>query len=183
MFNHRIYLAKFLEDYKKGSFTNDSVARVDRVIDRHYQIIGVHHLTGEENRSKRNLFMDVVDTDGKRRNERIEWGWEGQKPSEHPNPVTLDKPAGEPAGNISIDFGQKIWARVLGESSDKVYNVTTQLSDEGQWNTLGHHSYYVVWLRVEGTVPPVPDLTGEYERGLRDGIELVRRKVIKALDS
>lgn len=188
MFNFRVYLNAFLEDYKAGRFLNDSVANVSRIVPvsgGHYHIIGIHHLTGEENVSKRNLYMEVVDITGKRVNEKIEWGWEGQRPSEHPNPVALDKPLNEPAGNISIDFGQKIWAQVLGKPSDKVYNITTQLPDEGPWNTLGHHSHFVAWIWTEGGIiipPPPPIPTNDYERGFKEGQESVKHRIIEVLD-
>lgn len=183
MFDYRVYLNAFLADYRAGRFTNDSVAQVDRTLTRpSYRIIGIHHLTGDENRSKRNLFMDVVDATGNRLKEKIEWGWEGQKPGQHPNPVALDKPFNEPAGNISIDWGQKIWARVLGKDSDKVLGVTTQLPDDGPWNTLGHHSYYIAWVWNEGGVsPPDPPTPDEYERGLKDGYALAKSKAIEAV--
>ena len=134
----------------------------------------------------------MIDSNGKRLNEEIEWGWEGQKPNQITRPVKLDKPINEPAGNISLDWGQVVWARVKGKSSDKVIGITTNLPDEGpeHWNTIGHFSYFVVWMYYEGRViaPPVipddPELptTAEYERGFKDGVDLVKRMVTAALD-
>lgn len=155
MFNHQEYLQRFLTEYKAGRFYNDSEARVERASTPCFRLIGVHHLSGYENRGKHNLYMDVVDTAGKRVNERIQWGWVGQRANEVANPVVLDKPLNEPSGNISIGAGQVIWARVLGKSSDTVYNVATLLPDEDGWNTLGHHSHYAVWMWVDD-IPEVP---------------------------
>lgn len=195
VFNRTKYIDTFLSDYRNVKFSNNSVARVERVpASPRYAIIGIHKLTPDENRSKRNLFMEVVNANGKRVIEEIEWGWEEQKPSQITRPVKLDKPANEPAGNISLDWGQVVWARVKGKSSDKVIGVTTNLPDEGpeHWNTIGHFSYFVVWMWDEGGVivppiiPPVddPDLptTPEYERGFRDGVDLVKRMVQVTLD-
>lgn len=188
MFNHQKYLDTFLNDYRVNRFTNDSVAKIDRVIVVScYRLIGIHHLTPPENVGKRNLFMDVVDTNGNRLIEKIEWGWEGQRSNQHPNPVVLDKPLSEPSGNISIDFGQKIWAQVLNKPSDKVYNITTQLPDEGQGNTLGHHSYYIVWAWAEGESPPPPPPVYPppnlpYEQGFKDGVKFAKHKLTEALD-
>lgn len=185
MFNHQQYLDVFLSDYLVGKFTNDSVAKVHRFESYPcFRIIGVHHLTGEENRSKRNLFMCVVNSNGRRLNEKISWGWEGQRPDEKPNPVVLDKPTNEPGGNISIDWGQKIWAEVLGKQSDKIYNVTTQLPDDGPWNTLGHHSYFCVWMLTGGdsTPPPIEPPGKEYERGFTDGSQAVKNRIQEVLN-
>lgn len=163
-FDYRAYLTQFIADYKAGVFTNNSVARVRRVaqIGPHYQLIGIHHLTGNENRSGHQLYMSVVDKDGKRINgEKIEWGWTGQRPTEKSPPVVLDKPINEPQGALPIFAGQVIWANVLGKPSDVVTDVTTILPDEiesggEKWNTLGHHSHYTVWVWNDGEIPPIP---------------------------
>lgn len=176
-FDYRAYLNQFLANYKVGTFTNDSVAKVTRTTETSdfYQLIGIHHLTGDENRGNHNLYMSVVDVSGKRINEKIEWGWEGQKPTEHVNPVVLDKPLNEPDGNISIGKGQIVWADVLGKNSDTISGVTTLLPDEGPFNTIGHHSYYCAWVWNEGTpVPPAPppadctELQHKYDKAIAD---------------
>jgi hypothetical protein len=186
MFNHQFYLSKFIADYNAGRFSNNSVATVERTAASgpHYRVIGIHHLTGNENRGNHNLYLDVVDSTGKRRPERVEWGWQGQRPNEKANPVILDKPPYEPGGNISIGKGQIVWAQVLGQPSDRVSGVTTILPDEGPHNTIGHHSHYVVFMWVEGEAPgpepppepeppPVDDCAGLKEQ-VREAIKLMQ---------
>ena len=50
------------------------------------------------------------------------WGWEGMRPDERPQPALLDKPIGEPAGNIAVFPPQKVavWIKGLDrEGQDK----------------------------------------------------------------
>lgn len=189
MFNHLDYLNNFLKDHRAGRFTNNSVIGVHRTaIAPSYRVIGVHKLTPDENRSKHNLFIDIVDATGKRMAEEIEWGWEGQRPNQIVQPVKLDKPDNEPSGNIVIGGNQNIWAKVKDKNSDKLFNVVTALPDEGpeHWNTWGHHSYYVAWMwdyNITPAPPPIPPIdTGDYRRGFKDGEESIKRKIRIILD-
>ena len=157
--NKQAYIKKFRDLYQLGLISNNSVLRLvtpPPPLVPSYRIIGIHKLTPQENAGNHNLYIDVLDKDGNRANEKIKWGWLGQKPNEKPNPVTLDKPDNEPAGNIVIWGNQIIWAEVLNKPSDGVVNVNTQLADEGPGNTYGHFSYYVVWMWVENNTEPEP---------------------------
>lgn len=182
-FKHRDYLNQYLKDYKEGKFTNDSpAAKVIRFLNvgPHYRIIGVHHLTGEENKGKHNLYLDCVDESGNRRSERIQWGWEGQKPTEIVTPVILDKPITEPAGNISIHAGQKVWAQVFGQETDRVENVHTLLGNENAWNSNGHHSHYVVFMYVSSIVPS-PEPSEPPSEECEDELQKVQQKIDEAI--
>lgn len=178
-FNHKTYLDQFLSDYKAGKFQNNSVAQVTRSFAvPKYQIIGVHHLTAAENVGNHNLYIDIINIDGHRMRNRVEWGWMGQRPDEKVNPVNLDKPMSEPSGNISIWAGQVIWAKVLGQDSDIISGVTTLLPDEGPGNTIGHHSHYVVWLWVENPIDPLPPVDplpiSDWEQKYNDLVKQVK---------
>ena len=51
----------------------------------YWQVIGIHHLTPEENKGKHNLFAEIVDASGQRVREQalqLQWNWEGQQPGE-----------------------------------------------------------------------------------------------------
>lgn len=168
MFDHRKYMNKFVSDYNGGIFTNNSQLLVERINTdgQYYKIIGIHKLTPPENVGKHHLYMDVLHKDGTRVGTRIAWTWEGKRDEEPARPVLLDKPPYEPSGNIAIGSNQTISAWVLDTPSDKVFNVHTRFPDEAgpphNGNTLGHHSFYVVWLLVdsddepEPTEPPAP---------------------------
>lgn len=157
MINKQSYITKFRNLYSINIVNNNSVGIILPTIARPaFTIIGIHKLTPSENAGNHNLYMDVIDKNGKRLYEKIEWGWLGQRPNERPQPVTLDKPDNEPAGNIVIWGNQTIWAKVLGKTSDSVTNIHTQLADEGPGNTYGHFSYYVVWMLVDDIIEPIP---------------------------
>lgn len=128
--------------------------------DIYYRIIGIHHLTPQENAGKRNLYLDVLDESGQRiSGSKIAWGWQGQTPDQiqRTNPAVIDKPAYEPGGNISLDAGQIVSARVAGAMSDMATNIHTGHDDEPGGNTRFHHSFYVVWQRTVATGQPPVD--------------------------
>lgn len=122
---------------------------------RYWRVIGIHHLTPEENQGKHAVYIDVVDEAGNRvhnPNLRLRWGWEGQRPDEQTAPKLLDKPDSEPATNLDLYKGQHLWVQIEGDGlpSDRVCNCHTNHPDEpgphGEtWNSLGHHSFYVLF--------------------------------------
>lgn len=139
-----------------------------------YRCIGVHHLTGEENGGNHHVFIDVLDQDGNRlRSERIAWTWHGRQPDEPARPVNIDKPDSEPGANIGLDMSQVVSVWVDNAISDVVANLHTSHADEDPGNTIGHHSFYVVFL--ETTVG------GETEISVEVPEELL--KLLNMLDS
>lgn len=146
--------------YKSATVSNNQA---------YYRFIGVHHLTPGENVGKQNIFMTVLRLDGQReRTFWMGWEWVGKRPSERADPVNLDKPDYEPAGNLSVGGGQivKIWP--LGrtkESSvirDEVFNLHTLHPDEHgpggeNWNSVGHHSFFCLFKEEIGPPNSIPD--------------------------
>lgn len=125
-----------------------------------WRVALVHHLLPAENRGKHNVYIEVLDEDGQRVNGlEAEWTWKGRKAHEPANPVELDKGNNEPAGNLPIFTNQYVSVWINGESSDKVHGMHTMHADEGDGNTFGHHSFYVVFQRdgSGGVAPPVDD--------------------------
>lgn len=122
-----------------------------------WRLVGIHHLTPEENRGGHQVFVDVVDERGARiapGQAQVRWGWEGQRPDESAPPKTLDKPAHEPAAVIDLFSGQRVWVEIAGQGlpSDRVANLHTGHADEhgpnGEiWNSWGHHSFYLLFQR------------------------------------
>lgn len=123
-----------------------------------WKIIGVHHLSPEENQSRHNAFVEVLDENGQRikdPNLRIGWSWAGRSSDQAAPAKLLDKPDNEPAGDVPIEKGMdlELWIEGDGCPSDRAHNLHTRHNDEpaagGElWNTIGHHSYYVVFQRV-----------------------------------
>ncbi|MEZ4673992.1 MAG: N-acetylmuramidase domain-containing protein [Caldilineaceae bacterium] len=122
----------------------------------YWRIIGVHHLTPEENGSRHNAFVEVLDEQGNRvrnPNVKIGWTWEGRSEPDLTSP--LDKRDEEPAGDVPIEKGMRLalWLTGDGMPSDRVANLHYEHDDEktadGQtWNSFGHHSFYVVFQRA-----------------------------------
>lgn len=129
----------------------------------------VEHLSPEVNRGRSAIFVRVLDERGNRLQSgdlRIQWGWQGQRPSEIAPLVTLTKPDGELGhGNLDLYQGQRIWLKVYSNSyvSDTVLNLHGDHPDEhgpnGEiWNGRFHHSYLVTFQLAKVpevvTVPP-----------------------------
>lgn len=172
MFNHRAFITEWLvtPDLTDASRYSIAIEPADNLApgDLYWRVIGVHHLTPEENTGKHNLFLQTLTREGAVFGGVVAWGWEGQGPNENSPNIVLDKPASEPGGNIAIYWPQNIWAEVASvHKSDRVLNVHTRHLDEGPGNTLGHHSFYVAWQLTQygegpGTEPePEP---GEVDR-------------------
>lgn len=127
-----------------------------------WRVIGIHHLTPSENRGKRNLFIDVLDKNGRRvEGAVVHWVWEGMRPEQRPGPLVLNKRPNEIA-DIAMGSGQKvkIW---IDDDSDLAGLFHTGHPDEhgpnGEvWNSIGHHSFLCVFQETGGTtLPPKPE--------------------------
>jgi hypothetical protein len=124
----------------------------------------VHLLTGAENGGQHNVFMEPVDATGKRVPGCVAgWTWRDKRDNEVAPPTPLDKPPGEPAGNIPLGAGQiaTVWLIAPDGAviSDRVSGLTTApAKDDVPGATRFHQSYLVCWQR-DGTVPvpPTPD--------------------------
>ncbi len=178
-FNHKQYNANFVRNASSANKPINADPKYGvRIVEAdaapgeaYWKVIGVHHLLPEENFSKHNIYIEALDEQGNRvRNPFpwVGWTWEGRRPNERADPIPLDKPDSEAAGNISIHFGQKatVWVKGLGrdanEKSDRIENLHTAHPDEplpdGRLlNTLGHHSFYVVFQRTRKQTQAAPD--------------------------
>jgi hypothetical protein len=187
-FNHQQYNTEYLLNIKnQGQTINDSAEKYGVKIveanvaegETYWKIIGVHHLLPRENFSNHHIYLEALDENGNRLKPPgwVGWTWEGRRPNERADPVILDKPDSEAAGNIMLFFGQKAAAWMNGtkrdgnDKSDRVENIHTMHPDEPLpegtlLNTLGHHSFYVVFQRTrKGKVAANGSITGRVERG------------------
>ncbi len=170
-FNHQRYNTMFIDKTPEGN-ERTRIAQEQygvRIVaadategETYWKVIGVHHLLPEENQSKQNVFLEALDEAGGRIPAPFAWAgwaWEGMQPHEQAPPVHLDKPPGEPAGNIAVFPPQKVavWIKGLSQgdqdTSDRVENLHTMHGDEhgpgGEiWSSYGHHSFYVVFQRT-----------------------------------
>ena len=138
----------------------------------YWRVVGIHHLTPDENRGRHAVYVDVIDEAGQRvhnPNLRLRWGWEGQRADEPVDPKPFDKPDDEPAANADLNRGQHLWVQIEGDGlpSERVLNCHTEHVDEPgpggeKWNTTGHHSFYILFQRTrrQGEVQK-PDIITE----------------------
>jgi len=197
-FNHQQYNTEYLLNIKnQGQPINDSAEKYGVKIveadvaegETYWKVIGVHHLLPRENFSNHHVYLEALNEDGNRIKNPpawVGWTWEGRRPDERANPVILDKPDAEAAGNIMLFFGQKASAWMNGtnrdgqDKSDRVENLHTTHPDEPLpdgtlLNTLGHHSFYVVFQRTrKGRVAANGVITGRVERGQGHQVRLLQ---------
>ena len=161
----------------------------------YWKAIGVHHLLPRENFSNHSVYLEALDEQGQRVKNPVVWAgwtWQGRRPDERADPLPLDKPDAEAAGNIAMHFGQvvTVWIKGSGrdanDKSDRVENFHTTHPDEplpdgSLLNTLGHHSFYVVFqrtrkaeVRLDGTIQ------GRLERGQGFKIRLLKNNTLVA---
>ena len=205
-FNYQKYNEIYLENAVEGGQPiNDAAAYEVRIIpaevaagESYWQVIGIHHLLPVENQGKHNVFLEALAENGQRVKDPYAWAgwtWEGRHPDERADPVPLDKSIQEPAGNIVMYYGQivSVWINGLApdaaEKSDRVENLHTNHPDElgpnGEvWNSIGHHSFYLVFQRTRrGVEPPPPEgylITGQVAGGLGYTVRLFQGQTLFA---
>lgn len=120
-----------------------------------WRVIGVVHLTGVENHGQHNVFIDVLDEHGVRvpKQVRVDIFQADGRPRGF---MLTDKPPNEPGSNTQMHFNDTLTLAVNwdGLPSERVVGLHTRHPDENVGNTLGHHSYYVVWQRTLANVDP-----------------------------
>lgn len=163
---HKACINQFLANPGQNDATKYGVSIIPASVSPgqvYWRCIGVHHLSGSENAGKNNVFLDVLDEQAQRIGPPwplIDWKWEGMRDNEQAGLVVLDKPAGEPGGNIALHASQVATVWVAGRTSDKITGLQTAgIDDPGEepGNHRYHHSFYVVFQRTVkgGAVSPV----------------------------
>ena len=175
MFNHQYWIKKFMTQpgYNDASAYGVEINELDDLTDDVefvVKVLGVHHLTPDENRSGHHLYLDVIDAEGQRINGATVLVFISGRQEK----VIIEKPANEPGGNLPL-WKQDVAAtdvviippKILPKSYvtiQEVNGVTTLHADEhGQvgHNTVGHHSFYVVFqvepVGVDSIFLPFPE--------------------------
>ena len=189
--NHQQYNTRYVLNLQNGGEPlNDAAASYGvKVVEAdaaegetYWRVIGVHHLLPRENFSKHNIYLEALDENGQRiKNPPISvgWTWVGRRAEERANPVLLDKPDSEAAGNISVHFGQIVSVWINQDKSDQVINLHTNHPDEplpdgSLLNTIGHHSFYIVFQRTKKATASDGVIAGRVDRGQGQSIRLIR---------
>lgn len=156
---HLTYNRQFLADPGQNDAERYGVT-VQRRANAAMRCIGVHHLTGQENKGNHHIYLDVLDEDGERlKGAVILYTWQGRLGD--PLKVVCDKPDREPAANIPLYPAQvaTVWVDtgpVMG-ASDQVSGIHTAHADEEAGNTRYHHSFYVVFQLRTSDTPATPE--------------------------
>jgi hypothetical protein len=208
-FNHQQYNTLYVLNVKNGGEPiNDAAEKYGVRItpanvaegQTYWRVIGIHHLFPRENFSNHHVYLEALDEAGNRIKNPFAWAgwtWVGRRPNERADPVVLDKPNTESAGNIAMHFQQtvSVWMKGLNRDgndvTDTVENLHTRHPDEplpdgSLLNTLGHHSFYVVFQRTR-KISAMADgiISGHVERGAGHTIQLKRSNQVvgqKTLD-
>lgn len=155
---HTKYINQFLvttPGYNDAILYGASTVRPAAQGSQYFAIIGIHHLTGLENHGQHNVFCEVLDEQGQRLKDVILIVSNVNNTVSH---VTADKPDKEPAASIPMWGNDTLTISVSGNvPSEKVTGLHTRHADEEAGNTLGHHSFLVVWqLKRVGSGPVEP---------------------------
>lgn len=131
---------------------------------RYWRVIGVHHLTGTENRGNHHVYADILDEDGERINGAKLILKQNEAPPEF---AVIDKPPHEPGTNFPMWSNTRATVAVHYDDlpSEEVCDLRTDHADEEVGNTWGHHSFYVVFQRTPVSAPSdATSLAGPNER-------------------
>jgi len=137
------------------------------------RVIGIHHLTGDENRGNHHIYVDVLDIRGNRQNlARLELRTEYN----YLTHAIVDKPLDESGTNFPMwDFGAASIRVVYDDAdpkrvaSDTAAGIHFRHNDEGPYNTWGHHSFYVCFMRMALPAPPLPPVPPGADKVLWNG--------------
>jgi hypothetical protein len=114
---------------------------------QYWRLIGLHHLTGQENKGNHHIYCDVLDGTGRRINQaRMQL----QQASSAPEYAVVDKPANEAGTNFVMWSNTRATVSVSFPAdsplpSEAVSGLRSDLPDEEIGTTWGHHSWYLVF--------------------------------------
>ncbi len=156
----------------------------------YWQAVRVHHLTPEENNGNHHIFVDLRDLEldssnplgGRVQGARVRVTWDGGEQI-----ATVDKPLSEPGTNVPMWRWQVCTLQALGLPgaelpSDRVTGLQTGHPEEAPGNTLFHHSFEIVYLKVQAPTVIYRDsiIYGTLRRGAGRTAQLLREDMIVA---
>jgi hypothetical protein len=163
------WFTKYVKAYLRQQGQNDAApygVTIEPVPNARYRAIGTHHLTPAENRGNHHAYIIILDAQGKRiKGIPVGYTWIGRRDNQNAPPPADDKPDDEPGCNIPMGMYQiiSLWVEGTGPS-DVVAGITPAHADEAPGNTVGHHSFLVVFQEGEANAPS-PPLAGGTQEG------------------
>lgn len=119
-----------------------------------YRCMLTYHLTKDENAGRHNIFVEVLDEQGRRdKSPMLNWTVSLDRP---PQTKALDKPDNEPAADIPLSAQDTVTLRINDGTpngdSDSVGGLHFRHFSDGDY---GHHSYYIVFGKQSALTPPI----------------------------
>ena len=157
------YNRQFLDALQRGQVFNDAPKYGVKIREAeapdgelYWRVIGVHHLSPAENGGDHTILVDALDEQGNRIRQGKAWAASTFENNADPPKVSaLDKVDTDPAG-CDFPMGKNatysVWmqgdSRDANDPSERVEKLHTRHADEAPGNTIGHHSFYVVFQRA-----------------------------------
>ena len=157
------YTPRFLAALLAGQVINDAAEKYGVQIkeaqapdgELYWRVIGVHHLLPAENGGDHTILVEALDEQGNRIRQGKAFAastFEGS--ADPPEVKALDKGDADPMGCDFPMFKHATYlawmkgsSRQADEPSERVEKLHTRHPDEPGGNTIGHHSFYVVFQR------------------------------------
>jgi hypothetical protein len=167
MFNFKDWINTFNSHrLRTGTIYNDAVdygVSIESVENRTWRVLGIHHLTSKENKAsheefgKHNLYIEMLCKQGDRDGFRaIHWTWGGRRVNEPANPVFAGQKGPDELIDLPLNLGMVV--SVWTQGSEIAKGFSSDHPDEGNGNTIGHHSFFVCFQEIDENEPmPEPE--------------------------
>jgi len=179
MFNFQAKIEEFKTYYREHGQAYNNAASMTSFDDPAYEIViekpqnpiwrvlGIHHLAPAENKAanedfgKHNVYIEMLCKQNDREGFRaIHWTWIGRQSNEPARDVFAGQKPHDELVDLPLNLGMIV--SVWTNGSEIVKGLSSNYPDEGDGNTIGHHSYFVCFQELgdNGGTPlpdPVPD--------------------------
>lgn len=136
-----------------------------------WRVLGIHHLSPEENRGNHNVYIEMLCKQGDREGFRaIHWTWIGRQLNEPaPDVFAGQKPHNELV-NLPLNLGMIV--SVWTNGGEIVSGLSSNHPDEMDGNSIGHHSFFVCFQEIDADEP---DLDPEPPDEPQDTVMLIKK--------
>lgn len=160
MFNFQAWIDVFNTHLAQhGTAYNDAESygvSIEIPDNRDWRVLGIHHLLPDENKGNHNVFIEMLCKQGDREGFRaIHWTWEGRNENtENAPPVFAGQKPPNELVDIPLNLGMVV--SVWTNGSEIAKGFSSNHPDEGNGNTVGHHSFFVCFQEIDENEPLPP---------------------------